>query len=345
MDENSLSSDSVCSDDTEYLLGQNVSLREIDDFDLKPSLKFEQIEKISSLKFNEGRQSPRIQTETKKMQYPSDSAAARKDQKRRGRPSQNVPDSNMPGYQERGKASVKYSTTDSGAYSNQISRGTPIKQRQASEKVIAESSNLPIREKKDLRKESERKKNLQSGAQHTKARTHFLDDEGRGYKENIFNDNVKQKKESHRSKTKQRNTYEDKAVDLTRVNSHNGKAEKEFDQKKGWRQKLSPGNYDNSWSLKNKDGYDEDYKFDSPEQADVGSIASEATEELLKGDELDGSIIEKLKELNLAVNYDAESQGEIICSLQVIFNLTVLLFLIKIIKTKEKKRIIYCLPA
>lgn len=288
MDENNLSSESICSDDTEYLLGQNVSIREIDDIDLKPSTKFEKTEKITSLKYNEDRQSPRIRNENRKGQYLIDSSTQSKEEKRRVPTSDKLQEPNLLGYQERGKA--KYSTQSSGI--------EPTPKYYSSQKYISEPSDVSREKKGSVGKPSQGRTKVQPSAQQGKSKTHI--EGGRSITRDI------KQREDYKDYPKQR-SYDDKRAGSDRGGPKVVKTEAEPDQRKGWRQKDSPVNFEKSWK---REVYEGEENLDSPEQADVGSMASEATEDLLKqDDELDGSIIEKLKELNLAVSYDADTQG------------------------------------
>jgi len=105
-------------------------------------------------------------------------------------------------------------------------------------------------------------------------------------------------------KTMTKNKFEERHIIEDRgSHSHRLKVE----ARKDWRKQMSPAPDQSLEWNQIQDGS----MFGSPEHPEVASITSEATEELLKDDELDSSIIQKLKELNLAVNYNPDTQGKI----------------------------------
>lgn len=240
MDENS--SDSICSDDTEYLLGQNVSIRDIDDYDERPS-------KTSSSKHQSGNPKKR-----------------------------NV---NAVAIQDNTRYIQKHPTKDQ-------SKNTRNQRTKANELTPPDPRKLQKAAKQNTRGVHDDRNMAQASLQTNTRATGLKEKKSKAPKENI---------KSHRE---ERHVQED----------HSAQSQKTImENKRDWRNKMSPANHEHSleWNQTN-----EGIMYGSPEHVDVVSMTSEATEELLKDDdELDGSIIQKLKELNLAVNFDPDTQGNI----------------------------------
>lgn len=243
------SADSICSDDTEYLLGQNVSLRDIDDYEEKTQRG---ISPKQRGQYN-NHLSPQQYTET----------ASKNTQHNR-----------------------KYKQTPKHEHIRaDVSHSRP--------KTIELTSQNSQTLKKPV------KDNIKKAAMHVNG----------GASQQSSHTVHKIPAQMHSSQTKQPNKQ------VTNYNMKNGtknehvQSGKKKESKLEWRDKMSAANHDQSWDWNQAN---DRQIYLSPEQADAVSVHSEAaTEELLKDEELDGSIIQKLKELNLAVNYDPDTDGKI----------------------------------
>ncbi|XP_048582492.1 trichohyalin isoform X2 [Nematostella vectensis] len=257
MDDNSYHSESVCSDDTEYLLGQNVSIREIEDVEVP----------IQEVSIN--------------------------------------------------KASLKYTRHTQGlSVGKQREIRTTV--RQASSK---KEKNYRVSEKQhgDFKyNEDFVSSNIVRPLSPIVANLEFIEDveKKRHKSRTLLNKQKELSKPTHHQHKRQpspgncsgaRIIPSEQQAEMVQRGRMIKKLPMDGSQgnKPNFHSNWSPHGPTNHYS---DHGYEGDVDMHTPEPADVGSIASEATEDLLQGkDDLDGSVMEKLKELNLAVNYDEQS--------------------------------------
>lgn len=273
MDENS--SDSICSDDTEYLLGQNVSIRDIDDYDEKPS-------RVPSIK-------QRHDQHTTSLQHRTSPETRKSNLKKIDVISQQ--DSNK--YQQKHHMREQTKIVNFQHQSSKTIELTPPDSR---------TLKKPVRQNKTRTVQDDSKSHHSSHQTHISSANHR---------------EKSQTKSTEKRKPNVASHFEERHIKEEPLNNQSEKMkEMRIENKRGWREKMSPLQHDQSW-----DWNQAKERHHSPEQADIISITSEAaTEELLKDDELDGSIIQKLKELNLAVNYDPDTQGRDCNSIILVFS-------------------------
>lgn len=260
MEENS--SDSICSDDTEYLLGQNVSLREMDDYDEHPST-------VLTTKQQGGQYST-----SSRQQYVTHET---------GR-------SNLKNRNENVLYNTQKQHTKHQSKSTQHQRTNPNELTPPDPRKLQKTAKQKIRGVHDER-----------DATPTSYQTSTWSAATYNKKQQIPN-------KTETQKASMKSNFEEKHIQQERGTHGQGtKTKLKVETKKEWRKQMSPAPQDQS--LEWNQTHDHGSMYGSPEHVDVVSVTSEATEDLLKDDELDSSIIQKLKELNLAVNYDPDTEG------------------------------------
>ena len=309
LDTSGHSADSICSDDTEYLLGQNVSIREIDDDDL-------QIHEHAKVQSSLGRSyhvsSQHSAQKLQQINAKSLRSPSRKDlkiktgkgqdefQRSPSRSMDKYPSSVEPSMSKvKGKPDKK-SKAPHDYVSNEVTRG------------YSETRQQAVRHNQDFESTSKSKKTISdSYAKHQHVQSHFQSPESQksvhvqGH--HIVTGSPKLKQELHYDSpsrltppTREKNNAKRKPTEPGRLPV---------------RQHL-PVDQDN-WEIDSEISLDMAHGGQNPvdvESNDMESQMSEATEDLIEENVDDEDITEKLKELNLAVNYDTGTNGEYIWS-------------------------------
>ena len=305
------SADSICSDDTEYLLGQNVSIREVDDEDVHIQTNV----KVSSSRNTSYHISP--QRSPQKLQHISSSnlrSQSRKEVKMKpGKGSDEF-------LRSPGRSTTKHATTVEPSMSkvkgqqdkksklchdylsNEVTRGH-------SEKGQTGYVTKGVRHSEDFERTSKSKKFVSdSYAKHHQRQSSLQSLENhksvhaQGLHKVIGSPNLKS--DLH---------YNDPTERLTPPTRERSSAKrKPTDPGRSPVRQNLPVNQDN-WEVDSEisvDMVNGGLNIVDVESNDMESEMSEATEDLIGGGDVDDEdITEKLKELNLAVNYDAGTNG------------------------------------
>ena len=301
-------SDSICSDDTEYLLGQNVSIREIDEDDV---IQTNENVKIPSSVSRSYHSSP--QRSPQKLQQ-INSSNLRSPQRKGG----NV-------NPRKGQDGLQRSPGHSKAKQSSATESSKSKVKAKADRKLEVQQNYTPRG--NLRGQTaqsgygaETVRYNQDVERTPKSKNHVSD----SYAKHPHGQSKFQSPDNHKSIHAHQNTigspklkpeFPYKSSQSTPPSRDKGNTKRKHIElgRSPVRENYMPSNQIN-WEIDSEisvDMVNGGQNFVETESNDIESQMSEATEDLIGGQDIeDEDITEKLKELNLAVNYDAGTSGE-----------------------------------
>lgn len=300
------SADSICSDDTEYLLGQNVSIREIDDDDLQINRSYNQSPQHSPQKLHVQRVNlrppSRKEVSVKPVKAPHEFQRS---------PGKRAAVVQPPIVKAKVKSEKKLKVPQEYLH-DEVSN--PRHPQQVKGQVVAKTKSMKYSQDFNMVSKSKRSGKGSRGKQKQIQSFNLSEN----HKVAGIHTQVHGHGKANRSpSTKPELDYDLAAQEMPASTEKNRVIRKSMPfVQLPVRQTLS-ANHDN-WELDSEislDMYNAGQSNTGVESNDLESEMSEATEDLVREDDDadeddDEDITEKLKELNLAVNFDAGTDGE-----------------------------------